>query len=480
MAVTLQWAMRAMGLVSIVVLARLLSPADFGIVGLAMSAVAVVEIFTNVGLRQVLVRMPDPDRTYLDSAWTIQLLLFTGLALVLAAAAPLVAEFYREPAVMPVVLALSVRFVLQGLVNIGIVDFDRNFMFGRDLAMRLVGRVASLLVAVGVALVFRSYWALVAGILAQAVCLAVASYLLHPYRPRFSFQRRTELIGVSLWIFVGLAAQVVQNQVDRVALGRQAGAESVGAFAVSKDLSAIFTHEIATALNRVSFVETSRGGALDTQGVRIGHLLGSYALVTAPLGLGIAAVADEFFTVFLGDQWSLAARLTVLLAPAGAIYAVYKLVASSLQAAGRERVSALTTLAGMAATIAAIVAAVFAGMDSAMQIAAVMLAASALTLLGGVAVIARLAHGNAFHMLAQVARPFLAAALMWVCIGALGNGWPSTPPVALAGKILIGVPLYIAALVLFWFLSNRPDGAETAAVSTIRSALKHLRTSARA
>lgn len=479
-AVALQWTLRAMGLVSIVVLARLLSPADFGIVGLAMSAVALVEIFSYVGLRQVLVRMPDPDRTYLDSAWTIQLLLFTLLGLVLASGAPLVAAFYGEPAVTLVVLALSVRFVLLGLVNIGIVDFDRNFQFGRDLAMRLVGRAASLLVAVAVALAFRSYWALVAGILTQAVCMTVLSYILHPYRPRMSLQRRTELIGVSLWIFVGLAAQVVQNQVDRIALGRQAGAESVGAFAVSKDLSAIFTHEIATALNRVSFVQTSRAGALEEQGARIGRLLGSYALVTAPLGLGIAAVADEFFAVFLGDQWSLAARLTVLLAPAGAAYAVYKLVASSLQAAGRERASALTTLAGMAGTIAAVVVAVYAGADAAMQIAAVTLVACVLTLLGGVAVIARLAHGDATQMLAQVARPFLAATLMCLCLGALSGAWPSASALALAAKVVVGMPLYVAALAALWWLSGRPEGAETAAASALRRVFGHLRRTARA
>lgn len=474
MAVGLQWTMRAMGLISLVVLARLLSPADFGIVGLAMTAVAAVEIFSYLGLRQVLIRMDAPDRSYLDSAWTIQLLLFAALALVLAALAPLVGEFYGEPAVTPVLYAFSARFVLQGLVNIGIVEFDREFRFGRDLAMRLVGRLVSLIVAVAVAIVFRSYWALVAGVLAQAACLTAASYLLHPYRPRFSLVRRAELIGVSLWIFLGLAAQIVQNQADRVALGRHADAEAVGAFAVAKDLAAIFTQEIATALNRVSFVETSRGGALETQAPRIGQLLGSYALVTAPLGLGIAAVAPEFFALFFGDQWSLAARLTVLLAPAGAVYAVYKLVASSLQAAGRERVSALTTLAGAALTIAGVLTAVSVGASGAMQIAAVTLAACVVTLLGGIAVIARLARGDAAEMLAHVARPFLAAGLMVAGLGTL-EGWAAAPAIALAGKVLLGAPLYAAALALLWLISGRPAGAETAAVEAARGALAFVR-----
>ena len=67
-AVALQWTMRALGLVSLVILARVLTPADFGIVGLAMTAVAAAEIFSYIGMRQILIRLEQPDRSFLDSA----------------------------------------------------------------------------------------------------------------------------------------------------------------------------------------------------------------------------------------------------------------------------------------------------------------------------------------------------------------------------------------------------------------------------
>lgn len=474
MAVALQWTMRAMGLVSLFVLARLLTPADFGVVGLAMTAVAFVEIFAYLGLWQVLVRMEQPDRSHLDTAWTIQLILLTGLGLLLAVIAFPVAAFYGQPAIGPVLLALSLRFVLQGAINIGIVDFDRNFQFGRDLAMRLSGRIVSLAVAIGAAVILQSYWALVAGLLAQSACLLVASYLLHPYRPRFSLQRRAELIGVSVWIFLGLGGQVIQDQIDRVALGRVDDAGSVGAFAVSKDLSAIFTQEIATALNRVSFVETSRGGALEEQGARIGTLLGSYALVTAPLGIGIGAVAADFFTVFLGDQWQQAARVTQLLAPAGAAYAVYKLIASSLQAGGREKLSAATTLAGAALTICAVTATVLAGGTSLMPIAAATLGSTIAILLGGIVVMSRQARTNAAGLLVQVARPFLAATAMFAAL-ALLPPLSDLPPLALLLDVSLGAGFYAVSLALLWSLAGRPAGAETAFGTIAGAALGKLR-----
>ena len=155
-AVALQWTMRALGLVSLVILARVLTPADFGIVGLAMTAVAAAEIFSYIGMRQILIRLEQPDRSYLDSAWTIQLALFTFLALALALSAPLVATFYGEEAVEPVIAALALRFILLGLVNICIVVFYRNYHFGLDLLMRLSGRIVSIILDVGIAVAYQS------------------------------------------------------------------------------------------------------------------------------------------------------------------------------------------------------------------------------------------------------------------------------------------------------------------------------------
>ena len=84
MAVVLAWTMRAIGLISVFIMARLLTPEDFGIVGLAITAVAFVEIFSYLGLRQSLVRIENPDRSYLDTAWTIQFGILTLIGIVLA------------------------------------------------------------------------------------------------------------------------------------------------------------------------------------------------------------------------------------------------------------------------------------------------------------------------------------------------------------------------------------------------------------
>ncbi|TMM49070.1 oligosaccharide flippase family protein [Qipengyuania marisflavi] len=458
LAVALTWSLRAIGLVSVFILARLLDPADFGVVGLAMTAVAMVEIFSFLGLRQALLRMDDPERSYLDTAWTIQLIVFALLALVLFAIAGPAAQFYGEPRVEPVIYALSARYVMLGLTNIGIVEFDRQLDFGRDLKMRATARIVSFIVTVALAVTMRSYWALVIGMIVQSLCLMVASYIMQPFRPRWSLARRAELLGVSLWIFLGVAAQVIYSQVERIVVGRTADTASVGAFAVSKDLSSILTQEIATALNRVTFVQTTRSGAFHEQGARLATALGGYAMMAAPMGLGLAAVSTSFIAVFLGSKWGAAASLVAPIAIGSALIAVYKLIASSLQAGGLERASALLSVGGVA-ILGAAVAVVAQRGGSPLDIAYAGLASSIVLLVIAVAALSHFARHSLRHLAIAIIRPFAAASAMYGLVIALPR-LAASPLAELSAKGAIGAAAYFAVLLVLWLVSGRPASAE--------------------
>ncbi len=472
MAVALTWSLRAIGLVSVFILARLLDPEDFGIVGLAMSAVAIVEIFSYLGMRQALLRLPGDQRDYYDTAFTIQLVVFGLLALALFAIAGPAAAFYNEPRVEPVIFVLALRFVLIGLTNIGVVEFDRHRDFGRDLKMRGGARIASFFVTVALALTLRNYWALVAGMLIQSALLTGLSYAMQPYRPRFSLARRAELLGVSLWIFAGLATQAIYAQVERIALGRIASTDTVGAFAVSKDLSNILTQEIATALNRVTFVQTAEAGRLAAQGARIAKTLGGYAMIAAPMGLGLAAVAEDFVLVVLGEKWMPAAVLVPAIAAASALMAVYKLVASSLQAGGHERTSALTSLTGLAVLIAA-VAVVAAKGGGALAIAQTGLGVSVALLVGGIVVLSQLSRYPLSTFLTGVTRPFLAAGAMLVMLKLL-PALSVEPLVELFWRVPVGALAYVGLLLGLWAVGGRSDTAESELVRLLARPLRAL------
>ncbi len=463
LAVLMQWSIRCLGLISVLVLARLLTPSDFGVIGVAMAAVSIVEILGAIGLRQALLRIPAPDRSHLDTAWTIQLILFSAMALLTLAFAPLAAWFYGNPVLTAVIAALALRFLCLGGVNIGIVDLDRNFEFGRDLKMRVSARAAAFVLTLAAALLLRNYWALVVGLISQSAFFAVGSYLAHPYRPRCSLARRSELLAVSVWMLLNATAQTAQQQIERLVLGRFGTAHLVGLYSVSKDLSEIFTQEIATALNRVTFVTlASEQEPLRKGPDRIARLLGSYAMVAAPMGLGLAATAHDSIALLLGSQWLSAAPLLRIVAIYSALYAVYKVISSALQAAGFVRTAASMSFAGALLTGLG-VAGVALLYPSATAIAVAALATNAATLAAGTIVIARHAGTSPFTLAVHIARPFAAAGLMYlgVTLAAPGTGIVAMD---LAFSMMLGAVIYPLFLVLVWRTTGSSEGAEAEAL----------------
>lgn len=466
-AIVITWSLRLIGLVSILVLARVIAPKDFGIVALAMSVLAVVDIFSALGLRQALLRIGKPERAHYDTAWTIQLLVLSVLAAVLIAIGPLAARFYDEPALGTLIAVLACCFVIDGLANIGVVDFERHLDFGRDLRMRVSVRLTTFAVTVSAALILQNYWALVIGTVLQSVANAVASYIFHPFRPRFSLAKRTELLGVSLWMFLASACQTIHQQIEKIVVGRITTRNIVGFYSVSRDLSSIFTEEIATALNRVTFVTTARTGRpLSADPDRLPSMLGAYGLITAPLGFGLAATAEQAVPLLLGPRWADAAPFLLVIAPACALYAVYKLIVVTLQASGDARAAALLSFAG-AMSMVLIAATIALSGHGARAVAVGALLATMALLASGIILLARKAETGVLRLLMSVARPFVAATLMMLVLRGFDTGNMAAFAV-FAIKALAGAALFAVAVSALWVGQGRPDGAEKVVFTLLR------------
>ena len=161
--VLMRLTVRSIGLLSTVVLARLLLPADFGLVVLASMLVGLVELASEFEFGTYLIRTQDIDRTYYDTAWTLSLLRGVLIAVVLAMSAPAAADFFAEPRLQNVLYALAITSVIAGLANIGIVDFQKSLNFERDFRLTVQTKVISFAITVLLAVLLRNYWALVIG-----------------------------------------------------------------------------------------------------------------------------------------------------------------------------------------------------------------------------------------------------------------------------------------------------------------------------
>ena len=165
--VILKLVVRSIGLVSTLILVRLLEPSDFGIVAMAMSIVAALELLTAFGFDITLIQNQKADAAEYDTAWTLNVLLGAGAAVLLIVLAHPAAGFYEEPALVPVFQVIAIVSLLQGLENIGMVDFRKHLKFEKEFLFHVLVKMFGFVVTIALAFKLRSYWALVLGTVAS-------------------------------------------------------------------------------------------------------------------------------------------------------------------------------------------------------------------------------------------------------------------------------------------------------------------------
>ena len=194
---------RLAGLIKLGILARLLTPADFGLIGIAMVLIRWFEQFSQTGFNQALIRTSGDIRPYLNTLWTWQVLRGIVLSLVLILAAPVAARFFGHPEASHVIQALAPLIFLRGLTNPAVVYLMRELDFRRVVCWNMWQVFSGLAVAIPMAVISRNAWALVLSLLVGQVVSTIVSYRIHAFRPRFALDwvRVREMSQFGKWIF---------------------------------------------------------------------------------------------------------------------------------------------------------------------------------------------------------------------------------------------------------------------------------------
>jgi len=302
--IALRWGVRLTGLVGTVILARLLTPADYGIVAIAMIIVGTIEVFSQTGQYAAIIRHPTPTREHYDSAWTISLLLGLGLGLIILAATPLTVWYFREPRAGEVVVILAFRTMLMGFQNIGVVNFRRHLQFRKLFLFNIYPTLISFVVTIASAFVLRNYWALVIGIMAQYISTVVLSYTMEPFRPHLSFAKVRELWSFSIWTLVRSVGTYINSEIDKFAIGGFGGAALMGRYDVANDVAISPTQELINPMISVLFPVMATVQD-DWQRRRELYLRVLYwsALICASTSIGVALVANDMADLVLGSKW---------------------------------------------------------------------------------------------------------------------------------------------------------------------------------
>jgi lipopolysaccharide exporter len=328
-----------------IVLTHLLLPADFGMLGIAMLSISILNTFSSTGFQDALIRKKGDITTYLDSAWTAGIIRTALLAAILYFSAPYVAVFFNQPdkplnlsLVTLVIRVMAVSLIIDGLANIGTIYFAKELAFHKRFINNIGGTIADIIVTLSLALVYRNVLALVAGKLAGSIIRVVISYVIHPYRPGLGLNREKikELWHFGRWVTGSGILGFLNTQGDDIFLGKMFGLHALGLYQMSYKLSMLSVTEITNVIGGVTFSAYSKIQT-DIPRLRDAYLkvLQFTTFLTIPVaGLTIVFMPD-FARLFMSEKWLYVIPLVQILTLAGLCSSIGSTTAPLFLATGK-------------------------------------------------------------------------------------------------------------------------------------------------
>ncbi len=310
---------------SLMILARLLSPKDFGLVGMVTAFTGVLDLFRDFGLSSAAVQRTTVTEEQISTLFWINILVGVVLGVLAAAMAPAIAAFYHEPRLFAVtiVLAVGLLFNAAGVQHSAILQ--RHMRFTALAVISTLGLVIGSAIAIGGAEAGYGYWALVAMTVTSPLVVTVGCWLAAawvPGKPRRRAGIRSMMRFGGTLTLNGLVAYVAFN-LEKILLGRFWGVDAIGIYGRAYQLINIPTSNLNAAAGEVAFSALSR--VQDDPNRLRSYFLKGYSLVvsfTVPITVVCALFADDVILVLLGPKWKEAAGIFRLLAPTILIFAI--------------------------------------------------------------------------------------------------------------------------------------------------------------
>jgi O-antigen/teichoic acid export membrane protein len=311
--------------VSLMILARLLAPKDFGLVGMVTAFTGVLNLFRDFGLSSAAVQRETVTDEQVSTLFWINTLLGLVLGLVAAGMAPVIAAFYHEPRLVGVTVVLAAGFLFNAAGVQHSVLLQRQMRFT---ALAVIG-VASLIVgtamAVGGAWAGYGYWSLVAMTVTLPLTNTIGLWMFTGWIPGMPRRRAgiRSMMRFGGTLTLGGLVVYIANNFEKVLLGRFWGADVIGIYGRAYQLINIPTDNLNSAAGEVGFSALSR---LQDDPTRLkSYFLKGYSLIVAltlPITFVCGLFAEDVIFVLLGPKWKEAVPIFRLLAPTILVFAI--------------------------------------------------------------------------------------------------------------------------------------------------------------
>lgn len=427
---------------------RLLVPEDYALMAMAGVFLAFITQFEELGLRVKLVQMPDYTLDYARSVFGLVLVTNLVLVALLALASPLIADFFSQPRLIPIVILLSLGMMISALGSIPDALIKRQLDF-RGLAIIDVTR-AVIASTTTLVLAYAGFgvWSLVWSALVGSVVATVGLLIVSPFRslPSFNFKGMRDTLQFGGLVMLQRLVWWAYTGLDSLLIGRFYPAAALGIYGTAGQLATLPLEKVGQILNVLSFTGLSR---VNQDREMFGHYLRRatklVALVLFPTFFGIAAIASEFAPVVLGEKWVELGPIAAILALSAAPRCISSVVTESLNSLGKPHLHLRCMIVTALLFAVGIVAGLPIGLEA---IALGVVAASLLACLHNMLLVSSEIGMPIWRLLVGMWPPTLAAVAMLVLLSLLRPLLPIPFPsvLGLLTTIALGAVVYVGMI----------------------------------
>lgn len=469
---------QGIGIISILIMARLLVPEDFGLVALATTFSGALMALSEFGFDTVLIQNQKATRRHYDTAWTMSVIRNAVLAIALVIGAEYLAVFFEDARLETIVYWLALGVFISGFENIGVVDFRKDLTFHKDMIFMAGGRLGMFFVTIPLAFIWGDYWALVAGIVATGIVKFILSFVMHSFRPRFDLIHWREIMHFSKWLVLHNIIGFAYHRADTFVIGKIMGASSVGLYSMALEISQMATANLVAPLRRALFPAYSKlSSDLVALKENFVDIFAIVMLVGTPIALGIGLVAEPMVYALLGSNWLEAIPLLQILSIHGFLSIIGAGSGPVYLAMARPYYLAWFTGAGCVLLIPLMI--IGTTNWGAVGAAWALTATTALVITADFIMVLRLLKMSVARLFTRAWRPVIAALAMAAVVIEVQLQWPAPESSAewlalLCVGVLAGALVYTSSIVFLWWITGCKEGAEQHLLTLFRKATASL------
>lgn len=337
---------RIIAFVRTIILARILSPAQFGMFGIASLSITFLEILMETGVNVVLIQKREGIERYLNTAWVVSIVRGALITLTLVILAPVIAGFFDSPDTLSLIYLISLVSLIRGFINPSIVRFQKELNFKAEFWFRFVVFAFDSAVSVVVSYIIENAAGIIYGLIAGAFLELVLSFVFLKPWPKIEFHltKLQEVLGKGKWITGAGLFQFLFRQGDDGVVGKVLGESALGVYQVAYKVCSMPISEVTDVFARVMF-PTYAALSYDSGKLRKSfyQTTGLITLLAVAFGATLFMFGGELIRIFLGEKWLSAIPLVRVLSVFGVVQAIGNSMNSLLLALEKQKYVTLIT-----------------------------------------------------------------------------------------------------------------------------------------